>query len=167
MTMADRIVLMKDGHVQQIDSPLDIYTRPKNKFVAGFIGSPAMNFLEGIIVKKRGLQFLESGKATKITLPKKDERRMSKWVGKEIVVGVRPEHLIRTNGRSSSSLKVSVDVVEPMGNEVYVYFFTRPSGPQYIARLAGDDIPSVGKPLELAVDTEKLHYFDKATDQAL
>jgi multiple sugar transport system ATP-binding protein len=167
MTMADRIVLMKDGLVQQIDSPLGIYTHPKNNFVAGFIGSPAMNFLEGRLLKKRGLEFHEAGKAAKFTLPGKDSSRLSKWVGKDILLGIRPEHLSRKHGRSGSSCTVSVDVVEPMGNEVYVYFLTRPSGPPYIARLGGDDIPKIGKPLELTLDTDKLHYFDMETEMAL
>ena len=167
MTMAVRIVLMKDGYVQQIDTPLDIYSQPKNKFVAGFIGSPAMNFLEGTIVRKRGLAFQESGTPASIPLPKKDEKRMAKWVGKTIVLGIRPEHLSRPHGRTPGALKVSVDVVEPMGNEVYVYFFTRSSGTQFIARLAGNDPPQVGKALDLVVDTDNLRYFDKETEKVL
>lgn len=167
MTMADRIVLMKDGHVQQVDSPLDIYGGPKNRFTAGFIGSPAMNFIEGMIERNRGLVFSETGGPVRLSIPKRFERRLRTAIGQEIVLGIRPEHLHRKVGKPGTGMTVTVDVVEPMGNEVYVYFVTRQGGPQHVARLAADELPDRGKRLTLAVDPGKLHFFDKHTEAAI
>jgi multiple sugar transport system ATP-binding protein len=167
MTMADRIVLMKDGHVQQVDSPLGIYGGPKNRFTAGFIGSPAMNFLDGSIERRRGLVFCEKGGPVTLAIPRRLQARLNSWVGHEVVLGIRPEHLSRTTGRSGTTLNITVDVVEPMGNEVYVYFVTRPDGPQHVARLPADELPQRGKRLTLSVDAGKLYFFDKRTEMAI
>lgn len=167
MTMADRIVLMKDGHVQQVDDPLGIYGLPKNRFTAGFIGSPSMNFIEGTVERNRGLVFRELGGPVQVSIPKRLESRLKASVGQEVVMGVRPEHLRRRAGKAGTGMSVTVDVVEPMGNEVYVYFLTRPDGPQYVARLSADELPERGKRLTLAVDPAKLHFFDKRTEVAI
>jgi multiple sugar transport system ATP-binding protein len=167
MTMADRIVLMKDGHVQQVDGPLEIYHGPKNKFTAGFIGSPAMNFIDGKIERRRGLVFCEHAGPVQLAIPKRLEPRLKAAVGQEVVLGIRPEHLSRVPVKAGSTMKVTVDVVEPMGNEVYVYFVTRPGGPQHVARLSADDLPQRGKHLALSIDAAKLHFFDKQTELAI
>ncbi|MCU0452145.1 MAG: sn-glycerol-3-phosphate ABC transporter ATP-binding protein UgpC [Bacteroidetes bacterium] len=167
MTMADRIVLMKDGRIQQVDSPLGIYSGPTNKFTAGFIGSPAMNFFEGRIQRQGALSFRETGGPLQIKVPKRVEDRLKPYIGQEIVLGIRPEHLTRTSRQKSATVKVTVDVVEPMGNEVYVYFVTRPGGSQHVARLGTENVPERGKSIDLSVDVAKILYFDKRSEEVL
>jgi len=165
MTMADRIVLMKDGHVQQIDTPLKIYAHPANIFVAGFIGSPAMNTFEGKITKRSVLSFEEDG-GVRLPIPPRYRKQLTGFVGKRVVLGVRPEHLSRSSGRGGS-LRAQVDVVEPMGSELYVYFSTVKGGTQHVARLDTETKVNVGKSIQLSMDTSKLHFFDGESGAAI
>ena len=158
MTMADRIVLMKDGHVQQIDTPLEIYGKPANLFVAGFIGSPAMNTIQGSLRKRTLLTFEEEG-GMRLTVPPKYRKKLQPFLGKQVVLGMRPENLIRSSGKTGS-FKARVEVVEPMGSELYIYFSTSRNGGQHVARLDAELKVSVGKTLQLTPDTSKLHFFD-------
>jgi multiple sugar transport system ATP-binding protein len=169
MTMGDKIVLMKDGVVQQVDSPLDIYNFPKNRFVAGFIGSPAMNFFSGTISKGRGLHFSEHKTGLNLAVDKKDRRKLAQYTGKDVVLGLRPEHILEVErkGKTTNKMSVLVNVVEPMGNEFYVYFSTAPESTQFVARLSTSQKPRVGKPLELAFDTSKAHYFDPTSEKVI
>ena len=171
MTMGDQIVLMKDGFVQQIETPLEIYAKPVNKFVAGFIGSPAMNFFEGVIEKGKSLTFVEKGGGLSLPILKKDQSRLRHHVGKELILGLRPEQIAiagsRSAGAAKTKAKVHVEVVEPMGNETYIYFSTRKGGSQFVARVTPAKEPPVGKPLELMFDMASAHYFDKQTEMAI
>ncbi|MEX0602620.1 MAG: ATP-binding cassette domain-containing protein, partial [Bacteroidota bacterium] len=172
MTMGDKIVLMKDGHVHQIDSPLTIYNHPVNRFVAGFIGSPAMNFFEGSIEKgKNGMVFLEGGSGIRLPLPRKFGSRFKAMLGKPLTLGLRPEHItgvVRSRGGDfKPKVKVGVEVVEPMGNEIYLYFTTKPDGAQYVARYSAHIEPAVGKPLELSFDLSKAHFFDGVSEKLM
>ena len=171
MTMADKIVLMKDGHVQQIGTPLEIYNYPVNKFVAGFIGSPAMNFIEGTLRKERGLVFAETGGSVCLPVDKVHEKRLAGHVGKNITLGLRPEHVLGNaetiRQRAKWRVKVHVEVVEPMGNELYVYFTTSPRGRQYVARLKPDAAPKVGAPFNLVMDMTKAQYFDRESERVV
>lgn len=171
MTMGDRIVLMKDGHVQQIDSPLEIYNRPANKFVGGFIGSPAMNFMLGSLEQKRGLWFQEEGGGVRFAIPSKAQRRLKALGGKRVIAGLRPEHMYDKNQAGSagvkSAQKVNVEVVEPMGNEIYVYYTTKANGTQYVARISSAREPAVGKTMDLVFDLSKVHFFDVETENVI
>ncbi len=169
MTMGDRIVLMKDGFVQQTNTPIELYNRPVNKFVAGFIGSPAMNFFKGSLSKGRGLTFSETPGGIRVGISAKDHKRLAKYAGRDVVLGIRPEHMYERaqKGNSFSKAKVQVTVVEPMGNEFYVYFATSGDANQYVARLASSEMPRVGRSMELAFDMSKAHYFDPATEQVI
>ena len=171
MTMGDKIVLMKDGFVQQIDAPLDIYAKPNNKFVAGFIGSPAMNFLDGSIEKERTIVFVEKDGGVRLPIQKKDEGRLKRFVGQNIFLGIRPES-IQVSGADKSAgsktkVKVAVELVEPMGNEIYLYFTTRKNGSQFVARVSSDKKLTVGKPLDLLFDMTQAHYFDHHSEKAI
>ena len=169
MTMGDKIVLMKDGVVHQVDTPLDIYNLPVNKFVAGFIGSPAMNFFRGSIRKGKQMHFKESSNGVDLTVNEKDRKKLAKYVGDEIVLGLRPEHLYESgqNGRGGSKTSVHVTVVEPMGNEYYIYFNTGDEANQYVARIATSKNPQVGKKLDLVFDMAKAHFFDPRTEHVI
>jgi multiple sugar transport system ATP-binding protein len=171
MTMGDRIVLMKDGFVQQIDAPLDIYAKPNNKFVAGFIGSPAMNILDGSIERGKGLFFVEKNEGVRLRIRKKDESRLRKQIGQNVYLGIRPESIQMTGSGgpvgSRTKLTVAVEVVEPMGNEFFVYFTTRKTGGQYVARISSTKKPTAGKPLDLLVDMEQANFFNHQTEMRI
>jgi len=167
MTMGDRIVVMKDGEVHQIDSPLNLYNKPTNKFVAGFIGSPAMNFLTCKIVQNGGL-WLDEG-ALKIPVQENIENKLNGFVGKEIIFGIRPEDIHSPESaigvKNKIEVQIEVDVVEPMGNEIFVTLRTK--NHNFIARLKTNNIPQIGNSLDLIFDLNKVHFFDKESGQTL
>lgn len=171
MTMGDTIVLMKDGFVQQVDSPLTLYNKPKNKFVAGFIGSPAMNFFQGTIKKGRTLSFVEQKDGISLPISPKHQSMVRPSIGREIIVGLRPEHIYegsRASGpRGTTRRKVQVETVEPMGNEIFVYFSTGAQSRHHVARIGAQTIPAVGKPLEVVFDMTKALFFDPKTEAVL
>ena len=159
-TMGDRIVVMKDGDVHQIDTPLNLYNFPVNKFVAGFIGSPAMNLIDGAIVEEKGLRFKEKGSPLFLAIPKNRERSLKPYIGKDISLGIRPEH-IKLGKSNSHSTTATIEVVEPMGNEIFLYFTY--GGIQLISREATDKVPKAGDRINFTFDMEKVHFFDNRT----
>ncbi|MGB2869253.1 MAG: sn-glycerol-3-phosphate ABC transporter ATP-binding protein UgpC [Bacteroidota bacterium] len=167
MTMGTKIVVMKDGYVQQIDKPLELYHHPRNKFVAGFIGSPAMNFFNGTV--ERSKITLKEGKGLTLSIPKNLQKKLSRFVGKNIVVGLRPEHIrVRdSRGQKGDRVKVQVNVVEPMGNELFVYFSLINETNQYVARFDATATPAAGKPLDLMFDMGEAHYFNAETEEVV
>jgi multiple sugar transport system ATP-binding protein len=170
MTMGDKIVLMKDGVIQQTDTPLNLYNHPRNKFVAGFIGSPAMNFFNGKIEAGGVPVFTESGAGLRLTLPEQLGRRVTSYADRGITLGIRPEHIHDARRCEGAEVKVRVkarvEVVEPMGNEVYVYFSTKPAT-MYVARINAAEEPETGKEMEFVFDTAKAHLFDAETGEVV
>lgn len=166
MTMGDRIVVMKDAIIQQIDSPLNLYNFPNNIFVAGFIGSPAMNFIEGKITDSGRLQFVTKNGSVVMNLGE-PLSFLKKAAGKEVTLGIRPEDILcnQTESEILQLLQVNLDVVEPMGNEIIVY--TAIENQPLIARLNTQDLPAVGKTYNLYLRLNKLHFFEKATGNAI
>ena len=167
MTMGTRIVVLKDGLIQQVADPMTLYNEPVNKFVAGFIGSPAMNFMEGKISRNGGLQFAE-GTFTARVVPD-HERVLEPYAGKPIIFGVRPESLYEKApdeaGGQTASLKATVEVVEPMGNEVYVYVTT---GKHPIAaRLMTRREIRPGSEINLFIDMRRVHFFNPGDEKTL
>lgn len=169
MTMGDRIVVMKDGVIQQIDTPLNLYANPTNQFVAGFIGSPSMNFLTGKIVDNSGLTFHEKDNGLSIPLSGSHSALLKGYLTKEVVLGVRPEAIYAAEDRPAgdhvAEMPLSLDVLEPMGNEIFVYASTR--GHDVVARVTPQDLPEPGNALSLFVDTTKLHFFEQETGSAI
>src|SRR5438309_5377286 len=139
MTLGSRIVVLDAGKIQQIDTPLNLYRQPANRFVAGFIGSPPMNFIEGRIQNRT---FISSDQT--ISLP--GDRRPA--TGDRITLGVRPEHV--GIGRNGASAPFNLDLVEPVGNEMFVYASAGDN--HLVARVAPRDLPSIGSPIELSFD---------------
>jgi len=171
MTLGTRIVVMKDGLVQQVDSPQNLYDRPKNLFVAGFMGSPQMNFIDGEVVKKDSELFVTFGAHT-IKLPESKAKKLVEgdYVGKTVVIGIRPEDIhdeeIFINNSPDSVVEATVKVYELLGAEVFLYFsidetydITARVNPRTTAR--PDDT------LKIAFDMSKLHVFDKETEQVI
>ena len=167
MTMGTRIVVMKDGFIQQVDSPKNLYDKPCNVFVAGFIGSPQMNFLEGR-VEKEGNEIVAVFGGNRITFPKEKGDTLVKegYVGKTVTLGIRPEHLsddaelIAAN--PNSIVKGNVEVIELMGAESYIY--TRCGKDPLNVRVEGTTNLKIGEVAKLYLRSEKLHVFDKETE---
>ncbi len=168
MSLGTRIVVMKGGIVQQIDSPLDIYHKPGNKFVAGFIGSPTMNFIDGTITNTNGLSFSDATGNITLPLPASLKDKYASLANKELTVGVRPESIYAKNqGETSHPITVQLDVTEPVGNEIFLYFKVGKSADQYVSRIPSDVHPSAGEKFQLFFDTAKLHFFDRKTGDTL
>ncbi len=169
MTMGDRIVVLKDGYIQQIDSPLALYNHPVNKFVAGFIGSPSMNFVRGRIVREDGLKFRAHGNAFTFMLNHAWAQKLDGLEENEIFIGIRPED-IRVAGAATATnafaqVEFILDVVEPMGNEIVIY--VRSQDDVIVARVTPQPLPEPGQTILLALDLDKLHFFDGATEESL
>jgi len=169
MTLGDRIVVMKGGMIQQCDSPLDIYRQPVNRFVAGFIGSPAMNFLEGQIeMQNSSLTF--DCPTGKFSLPKEISIKNDHFSGKSVVMGIRPEsiHLLSNEEKSNesppsdSTLSATVNTVEPLGDRTYIHFHTH-DGINLIANAQPFVDISPGQNIRVQLDLSQAHFF--STDQ--
>jgi len=171
MTMADRIVLLKDGHIQQIDTPLQMYKHPQNEFVAGFIGSPAMNFFEGRIEKGKTLCFVLGETKNRFVIQKNDTKRLAKYADREVLMGIRPEHIGVAPGSALKNVKnllvASVEVLEPMGNELFLYFTALPAGKRYVARTGSEVRTQVASSVPLILDMSNAHYFNKSNGQII
>ena len=167
MTMGDRIVVLSEGKVQQIDRPLDLYAYPANRFVAGFIGSPSMNFIEGRVGDTGGGSFTANGGALSVPLSGAQATLMQGRADREVVLGVRPED-IRVAGRAESAaptVTLRLDAVEPMGNEIFLH--TRTPEHEITARVAPQALPEPGQPIALAFDPAKLHFFDAKSGEVI
>jgi multiple sugar transport system ATP-binding protein len=172
MTMADRIVVMRYGKIQQIAAPLDLYHQPANLFVAGFIGSPPMNFFTGILTasSQGTLEFVEKVPADqtpfRCPLSAETSRRLSSRQDREVILGLRPEHLHPNSLTSGVTLLASVEVVEPMGAETFVYL--RTGGHTCICRTTqGEFMDLEGKKLNLGPDLSRAVFFDPETESAI
>ncbi len=168
MTMGDRIAVIKDGVIQQVADPITIYDRPKNKFVAGFIGSPPMNFMTGRIIKKDGrIDFDEGGIQVKIV--EDMNQSLALYIGKELIFGIRSEDiydkLFVSEAPPENIVRVTCEVFEPMGSEVYLYLNT--GRHTFIARVGAHDKPQVNQDMDLVFDMSKVHFFDKDTEQTI
>jgi multiple sugar transport system ATP-binding protein len=170
MTMGDRIVVMKDGMIQQVDTPQNLYDYPCNIFVAGFIGSPQMNFLDGTL-KKAGDQFVVDLAGTEVPLPKEKtaDGKLDAYVGKTLKVGIRPEDIKDDEEflekHPNSHLSAEVEVSELMGAEIYLYLTYQ--GQNLMARVAPTSKSRRGDKITVAMDTHKIHLFDPETEKTL
>ena len=180
MTMGDRIVVMKDGFIQQVDSPQNLYSNPVNLFVAGFMGSPQMNFVDAVLRKIEGKYTIEFGSEdTKtsrgvkyyVELPesKVDENVLSNYVDKEIIMGIRPENIhdeeMFISSAKTGIIDADVEITEMMGAEVYLYLTC-----QGIPLTARVDPRSTARPqdtIKVAIDPNKVHIFDKETEKTI
>ncbi len=162
MTMADRIVVMRAGKIEQVDTPLALYHHPVNRFVAGFIGSPAMNFAAGSL-DASGRTFAIAGGGS-LDIPAELAEEIREFAGRPVHLGIRPEDMAARDA-AAASYNARVDLVEPMGSETFVHF--RLGADPALARLSGDRIPTVGETVELRLDLSRAHLFDAATGAAV
>ncbi len=168
MTMGDRIAVMKDGILQQVDDPIKIYDTPKNKFVSGFIGSPPMNFMNGRIIKKDGKFYFDEGKV-RVKLVDDMNQAISTYADKEVIFGIRSEDiydkLFVSEAPAENVIRANCEVVEPMGSEVYLYLNT--GNHTFIARVGAHDRPEVNQDMDLVFDMSKVHFFDRDTEETI
>jgi multiple sugar transport system ATP-binding protein len=176
MTLGDRIVVMSKGHVQQIDTPMNLYDHPNNRFVAGFIGSPGMNFIEGNIRADGKLRFIAEGDAFTVDLPPAAAARLEGLENTPVTLGIRPEDVSVApesgpplfTGESTivhppATAPARLDLVEALGNEAFVYATL--GNNTITARVAPRPFPAHGEPITLAFDLAKSHFFDRTTGQ--
>jgi multiple sugar transport system ATP-binding protein len=164
MTLGERIGVMKDGRLHQIDQAMTLYNKPVNKFVAGFIGSPPINFIEGTIADGKGLRFTNDN--WNIGLSSGWNERLKNYVNKDVVIGIRPEDFsCEKTDRPQSSLRAKLEVVEPMGNETIAYF--RIKNQLITARFHSQFNGRIGEVLDFYIDTDKIHFFDKVTENRI
>lgn len=171
MTLGTRIVVMKDGVVQQIDSPQNLYEKPCNLFVAGFMGSPQMNFLDATVRISGARAFLEF-EGQSIPLPEAKARPLIEgdWDGRSVILGIRPEDIFEkkesfASGNQGCDFKVTCDVYELLGAEVFLYFELGKSA--VTARVESDTRVRPGDELTVSFDIDKIHIFDKETEEAI
>jgi multiple sugar transport system ATP-binding protein len=164
MTMGDRIVVMKDGYIQQVATPLELYHQPANQFVAGFIGSPPMNFIKGRLEAKRNeLWFCDPG--FEVKLDDKVAHKVSNKAGCEAVLGIRPEDISDVINQvcpdPDHRVAATVELTEPMGAEIYVYCSAGKH--TFICRISHGLAPEINQTISLHIDTAKIHLFDPQT----
>ncbi|MBP7088795.1 MAG: sn-glycerol-3-phosphate ABC transporter ATP-binding protein UgpC [Candidatus Omnitrophica bacterium] len=168
MTLGDRIAVMKDGIIKQFADPLTIYNKPADKFVAGFIGSPPMNFMNGIIVKKDGSLYFDEG-SFKVKILEQMHQPLNNYVGKKVIFGIRPENIhdkiFASYATPDNTLMVLCDVVETMGAENYLYLSTGKH--TLIAVVDAANKPSIGSMVEIVFNMEKVHFFDPSTEYSI
>ena len=195
MTMADRIVLLKDGVVQQVAPPQEMYDHPNNVFVAGFIGSPAMNFVQAHLEKENGGLAAVFGDA-RIPLSKErmgESKDLDQYVNNDVVLGIRPEHIedaeVAESTDGTTAIEVEPQVIESMGNEKYIYFdlpkggemahslstsdmeeevgADDDSGELLVARVSPETGARQGKQVKLLIDSSKIQLFDGESEEAI
>ena len=187
MTMATRIVVMKDGLIQQVDTPQHLYDKPCNIFVAGFIGTPQMNFINGTLTQpkdSKDIYFNFDGNALKLPAEKNADGQLDEYIGKEVVAGIRPECVHDDPSHlgmfPESCIEVDVDVTELMGAEIYLYLnsFDKvtedgsnkfiPKDPTKItARVSSRSTSRAGDKIQVAIDVSRIHIFDKDTERCI
>ena len=174
MTMADRIVVMKDGLIQQVDTPQNLYDKPVNTFVAGFIGSPQMNFIDAKLDEENGVYYAVFGQdrdVYRLKLPESKNRRdcLKPYIDKDIILGIRPEHIHDEpellEKHADGLLKADVEVTELMGAEIYLY--VNVVGNAVTARVDSTSQARSGDKIQMAIDMNRVHIFDKETEQTI
>ena len=179
MTIRDRIVVMKDGFVQQIDTPQNLYERPVNKFVAGFLGSPQMNFIDAVLKEEYGQYVVEFGSRDtrmssavryQIAIPEsKVTPELANYVGKEVTLGIRPESVhdeeMYLSNATTGIIDCYVEITEMMGAETYLYLTCE--GIPLTARVSPRSTAKPQDEIKVAIDPNKIHLFDKETERTI
>ncbi len=168
MTMGDRIMVIEDGLLQQIDSPRDLYGKPNNIFVAGFIGSPSMNFFDSTLVGEEGDLFVDTGDF-RLHVPEKRKQVFGEYEGKEVILGIRPEHIhsqeFAPPSINSAPITGNVEVIELLGHELHL--FLNSGSTSFVSIVDTRMAPTVGSDVDLVVDVESIHLFDRETEAAI
>jgi multiple sugar transport system ATP-binding protein len=168
MTMATRIAVMKDGILQQLDTPQSLYDKPNNVFVAGFIGSPAMNFFDAKLTQSDG-KFVIDADSFRVEIPENRAALYRQHAGKQVVFGIRPEDIhdphFAPPGIHQAPIEAAVEVTELMGNEVFLYL--RNGEKNFVGRVDPRTQARIGHKLQVSLNMDNMHLFDKQTEQAI
>ncbi|MDD5195716.1 MAG: sn-glycerol-3-phosphate ABC transporter ATP-binding protein UgpC [Candidatus Omnitrophica bacterium] len=168
MTLGDRIAVMKDGELLQLDTPLTVYNNPVNKFVAGFIGSPPMNFMEGRIIKKNGSIYFDEGNF-KVKVLEEMHAKLVSYINKQVIFGVRAENiydkLFAAGATPENTILVLCEVVETMGPQNHLYLSTGKH--TAVALVDSSNKPTIGSMVEVVIDMKKVHFFDPASEKTI
>ncbi|MEM9548725.1 MAG: sn-glycerol-3-phosphate ABC transporter ATP-binding protein UgpC [Bacteroidota bacterium] len=172
MTMGDKIVVLKDGYVQQVDTPMNLFNNPVNKFVAGFIGSPSMNFVRGHIKKEEEIIFESQGIHFGIPDKLNLYDKLTPYIGKEVTFGFRPEYLYDKQNENVKQLSVDmnifIDVVEPIGSESFNYFhFEGNTDQTFCFRSDSSRMYKTGQQVTVGLDIDRLRFFDIETENRI
>lgn len=167
--MGDRIAVLSLGVLQQLATPQELYDNPANKFVAGFIGSPSMNFVD-VTIESTGERLVAVHQGFKMTIPEERAGGLREYVGKQVTMGIRPEHLVERSLAKgeipeTALIPATVDVVELLGNEIFVYLDVR--GQVITARMDPGLKLERGQQIEVVAVPEQLHFFDNQTEQTI
>lgn len=168
MTLADRIVVMRDGTIEQVGDPMTLYRKPVNKFVAGFIGAPKMNFISGQLEQVNGTLSLAISPEVSLAIPAARHSTYERLIGQKIEFGIRAEHLLvgeQPDFENGAPLKIEIEVVEPTGGEVLV--FTTIAGTEVVAKADPNRNVRRGDQVVLTVDMDRMHLIDPASDVVL
>ena len=168
MTMGTRIAVQKDGILQQVDTPQNLYDHPSNIFVAGFIGSPAMNFFDAKLMGNKDEMYIQAD-SFQVKVPQDKASVLAEQLGRDVVFGIRPEDIHDRKfvpvGVSAAPLVAEVDVIEPMGSEKYLYLVV--DGADFVARVDPRSGAEVMQELEIALNMDNIHLFDAKTEEAI
>ena len=170
MTMGDRIAVMQGGELQQCAPPMEIYQHPVNMFVAGFIGTPSMNFLKATL-KKEGGQYVIDGGSFQVGAPPAQQEKLEAYVGKPVIFGVRPSDIFDKNlknpfeATAANTLRTQIDVSEPMGDIITLYLTAGVHN--LVATIDSETSAKDGEALDVVLDLAKTHLFDPQTEQAI
>jgi multiple sugar transport system ATP-binding protein len=167
MTMGDRIVVMRNGFIQQVGSPMEVYNQPLNQFVAGFIGSPPMNFLEGVLVQENGTVQVDV-KGSRLTVPADRAKQVEGYVNQPVTFGIRPEDVVPAgsgDGLFSEALTATVEVLEPLGAEIILEMSCK--GENFTARMEPTLRARMHDEIQVSFNMERAHLFDAKTEQTI
>ena len=178
MTMATRIVVMKDGLIQQVDTPQNLYDLPVNKFVAGFIGTPQMNFIDALLTKEGDDLYLKVGNASlKLPKEKANNPALKEYIGQTVIMGIRPESISDDEEAVAQNkdgvMDCTVEVTELMGAEIYLYLSFEgiehaiEEGKNVIARVTARSLSRSGDNIKVSFDMSRVHIFDKDTEKCI
>jgi multiple sugar transport system ATP-binding protein len=170
MTMGDRIAILNGGRLQQIGLPGTVYEQPANRFVASFIGSPAMNFFENARLERRDGMYVHLGAGGALRVPENLATRAEGYIGKTVTLGIRPEHLqpqrsTQNAENDGQTLSLKVDIVEQLGNEQLVYGVL--GGKQVVARTSAHPVIRPGDQVPMRFEMERAHLFDVDDERAI
>ncbi len=169
MTLGDRVAIMKNGKLLQVDTPLDVYDKPVNKFVAGFIGSPPMNFIDGTLYKSNGALYFQEKDGFNLKVPEQAQDKLFDYLNQDITLGIRPENLydklFASYATPDNTLAATCDVIETMGSQNHLFLTTKSH--TLIAVVDASNKPTVGSRVEIVFDTKKMHFFDPSTENTI
>lgn len=168
LTLGERIVVMKDGVICQIGNPITVYENPRNRFVAGFIGSPPMNFLEGKIEAQNGDYYFHD-RGIKLRILPQNNERIERYVSRDVIFGIRPEdiydRIFAQDARPEFTITATVEVVEPIGSEIYL--FLNAGRNSFVARVNNQDTAAPNQDVQVVFDMSKAHFFDPVSEEAI